>query len=89
MSRRPSTVAPPTPLPHPDWMALAVSGCCRSRPGVERGRRDDLQQLGDARRGLLRPLPQLLLLDPEQQRPVEAGLLQEPNARRHLQAGSQ
>lgn len=61
---------------------------CRQRPGVERGRRDVLQQLGDARRGLVCAVSKLLLLDPEQQRPVEAGILQKPHAWRHLQEAS-
>lgn len=66
-------------------VCVCVCCCCRQRSGVERGRGDVVQQLGDARRGLVRSVSKLLLLDPEQQRPVEAGILQEPHTRRHLQ----
>lgn len=61
---------------------------CRQRPGVERGPGDVLQQLGEPRRGPVSAVSKLLLLDPEQQRPVEAGVLQKPHARRHLQEAS-
>lgn len=70
------------------WKSVSMCSCCRQGSGVERGWRDVLQQLGDARGGLVRAVTKLLLLDPEQQWPVEAGVLQEPHTRRHLQEAS-